>query len=58
MGGILASGAIILLHSGRAEVMNQGAMKNTTTKEQPAATPGFAILLTDSTNLGLAMLIA
>jgi hypothetical protein len=33
-------------------------MKNTTTKKQPAATPGFAILLTDSTNLGLAMLIA
>jgi hypothetical protein len=58
MGNILASGAIILLHSGRAEVMNRGAMKNTTTKKQPAATPGFAILLTDSTNLGLAMLIA
>jgi len=39
-------------------VMNQGAMKNTTTKKQPPATTGFAIPLTDSTNLGLAMLIA
>ena len=34
-------------------------MKNTTSKKNtPAATPGFAILLTDSTNLGLATLIA
>jgi hypothetical protein len=34
-------------------------MTNTATKKSPtAATPGFAILLTDSTNLGLATLIA
>ena len=34
-------------------------MKNTTSKKNiPVATPGFAIPLTDSTNLGLAMLIA
>jgi hypothetical protein len=33
-------------------------MKNATTKKKPAATPGFALLLTDTTNLGLAMLIA
>ena len=44
---------------GRAGVINRGAMTNTATKKSPtAATPGFAILLTDSTNLGLAMLIA
>jgi hypothetical protein len=39
-------------------VINEGAMKNATTKKQPAATPGFAIPLTETTNLGLAMLIA
>jgi hypothetical protein len=41
-------------------VMNQDAMKNTTTKKQKKQTPtnGFAIPLTDSTDLGLAMLIA
>ena len=38
--------------------MNGGAIKNATTKKQPAATPGFAIPLTETTNLGLAMLIA
>ena len=45
--------------SGRTGVINRGAMKKTPTKKNTsAATPGFAILLTDSTNLGLAMLIA
>ena len=58
MGGFLASDAIILLHSGRAGVINRGAMKNTPTKKRRATTPGFAIPLTDSTNLGLATLIA
>ena len=33
-------------------------MRNATTKMQPAATPGFAIPLTETTNLGLAMLTA
>ena len=33
-------------------------MKNATTKKQPAAAPGFAIPLTETANLGLAMLIA
>jgi hypothetical protein len=40
-------------------VMNRGAMKNTTKKQQKQTpTNGFAIPLTDSTNLGLAILIA
>ena len=40
-------------------VMNQGAMKHTTKKQQKQTpTDGFAIPLTDSTDLGLAMLIA
>jgi hypothetical protein len=40
-------------------VMNQGAMKHTTKKQQKQTpTNGFAIPLTDTTDLGLAMLIA
>jgi hypothetical protein len=40
-------------------VMNRGAMKHTTKKQQKQTpTNGFAIPLTDTTDLGLAMLIA
>src|ERR1035441_8633882 len=51
--------AIIHLMFSATGVMNRGAMKHTTKKQQKQTpTSGFAIPLTDSTDLGLAMLIA
>src|ERR1017187_6302306 len=59
LSGFPLSGFPFLL-SGPTGVIHGGAMKQTTTRKLQKQTPtnGFAIPLTDSTDLGLAMLIA